>query len=61
MKIIVKGINNSGSIDTDSATANECLEACVGAMLIEGYCPYTIAGAIRTMARKMDDVAKKEQ
>lgn len=61
MTIILKGLNNTGTIDTGDAATDECLEACVGAMIAEGYHPSSIAGALRAMARKMDDVAKKEE
>lgn len=60
MTIIFNGINNNGTINTGDATADECVEACVAAMLAEGYNPFNIANALRAMARKMDDVAKKE-
>ena len=60
MTIILKGLNNSGTINTGDATADECMEACVAAMIAEGYTPYNIAGALRAMTRKMDDMAKKE-
>jgi hypothetical protein len=61
MMIILNGVNNAGTINTGDATADECMEACVAAMLAEGYNFYNIAGALRTMSRKMDDAAKKEQ
>ena len=60
MMIILKGVNNAGTINTGDATADECMEACVAAMLAEGYNVYNIANAIRAMARKMDDAAKKD-
>lgn len=61
MTIIFKGLNNSGTINTGDGAADECMEACVGAMLAEGYHPNSIANALRAMARKMDDVVKKDE
>jgi len=60
MTIIINGTNNTGNINTGDANSDECLEACVAAMLAEGYNPYNIVGSLRRMAAKMDDATKEQ-